>query len=506
MRESTHLPQDSGDARRWQVLAQFMLCTALNSCQWTLFAGIAHSAEHAFRLAAHDVNVLGALFLIVFVVGGPTVGTAALQARGLRAAVRAASVCNLVATACRLVAVVIGLHGRVVYAAFVLAQMIAATGQWFLLNAPSHLSALWFPASERTVATTLAVAGMTLGAGSGLLIPPLFVESSAHHNRLHEDFIALFGFFFTLCVLDYWFARVATPIAPSALAQERVKIQRDDGTESLDEDELRTLAFGLDNEPNRPSSTSLPAICHAAMLGWKKMYRLLHHSSDFRFLVVAFALIMGTVSAMASLSAQLFSVYRVSGAVSGALSLCGLGCGTVLGMVLARQIDEHKNYWRVFSGLAMALWVSSCALFIVLYAVPEGARVDLRILGSSWIVLVAVETALLPIGLEFAAAVTRPVHAAVSCGTLMVSGTALAVLLTFLFEYLLGGRPSRHGVHGFMLMVVIVLTVAVDAAYAVVHRVAASEPTRVQEAKRKMNDSEEKTPLLAKMAGLETAV
>ena len=60
----------------------------------------------------------------------------------------------------------------------VVGQTIMAIGQPFLYNAPSKISAVWFPENERLVATSIGAYANIVGVALGCFVPSIFFSDS----------------------------------------------------------------------------------------------------------------------------------------------------------------------------------------------------------------------------------------------------------------------------------------------------------------------------------------
>jgi MFS family permease len=101
----------------------------------------------------------------------------------------------------------------------IVGQTLIASGQPFLLNGCSKLSANWFPEKERLAATAIAANSFILGVSAGLFIPSLFVDETAPESDLKKQIFRLGLFSAVLSCLITIPVLLTFKSAPKQMAQ-----------------------------------------------------------------------------------------------------------------------------------------------------------------------------------------------------------------------------------------------------------------------------------------------
>jgi hypothetical protein len=159
---------------RWAVLAVFALTEFSHALPGFLFAPIATTFE---RLWGIDNNAINVIPLIVLVV--PIIMTwPAMAYADRRSSIEASFAIGVVVNAlCSWVRFAVPSEGAAGYWTAVVTQVFMSGTGPFLIVLPAKLSALYFPASERVLATGLATIASMFGAGVGMFMSPFFVAN-----------------------------------------------------------------------------------------------------------------------------------------------------------------------------------------------------------------------------------------------------------------------------------------------------------------------------------------
>jgi cyanate permease len=149
---------------RWVVLLAFMSIIAVNQLLWITFAPITSTAAGYYQVSELSVGLLSLIFLIVYIfVSFPA--SWVIDTYGVRVGVGIGAA---------LTGIFGLLRGLVAadYRLVLIAQIIIAIGQPFILNAVTTVAARWFPVEERATATGLGSLAIYLGILVGLALTP----------------------------------------------------------------------------------------------------------------------------------------------------------------------------------------------------------------------------------------------------------------------------------------------------------------------------------------------
>ena len=149
---------------RWVVLLAFMSIIVVNQLLWITFAPITSTAVEYYRVSELSIGLLSLIFMIVYIlVSFPA--SWVIDTYGVRVGVGIG-------------AALTGIFGLVRgfvapdYNLVLIAQIVIAIGQPFLLNAVTTVAARWFPVEERATATGLGSLAIYLGILLGLALTP----------------------------------------------------------------------------------------------------------------------------------------------------------------------------------------------------------------------------------------------------------------------------------------------------------------------------------------------
>lgn len=361
---------------RWVVLAAFMAVNLTIQLLWISYAPISSRATSYYGVSALAVGLLAMSFMIAYI---PLSLPAAylIDRRGLRVAAGFGALLAGVA------GVVRGLAGPR-YGVVLVATVGAAIAQPFLLNAWTTLSNRWFPHSQRATAVSLITLANLVGTGIGMALTPLLVTSMAVGS----------------VQLLYGSCALAAGIVFVTVARDRPPTPPD-----LDGDEPRALM--------------LDGVRHA--LGVRAFAV---------FLGMAFVA-MGVFNGVSTWVEEIVRPRGFSSADAGDLGALLL-LGGVLGAVALSALSDRVQ--RRVPFIALALVVAAPALVGIALA---GTRLGLFVAGF---VLGFFMTSALPVGMQYAAEITRPTPEGTSNGLIQLAGQASVV-----FVYLMALTRTASG-------------------------------------------------------------
>lgn len=164
--------------RRWYILFVFCFLAFLQNIVWNTWSPITESAFVAFKWTKTDIALQSNWGCITFIVSAFAFSWL-MDVKGLRAS------CVLTAFL-----VASGSALRCITTELPAATWLINIGQ--ILNGfagpvsmagPPLLSALWFPASQRATATSIAILSMNLGLSISFIIGPLLVPNATTHSN-----------------------------------------------------------------------------------------------------------------------------------------------------------------------------------------------------------------------------------------------------------------------------------------------------------------------------------
>ena len=429
---------------RWWVLLAFSLNNGANALLWICFSSIVDATAALFQVSSASVNGLSLAFLLLFLPG--TVLTSFLVERyGLRATLIAGSALDCAGAWLRYGGALAAPASRPLgFALLMLGQCLAALAQPSFTNLPARLSADWFPASQRDVATVVASLSNALGVAAGSVVPTLAVASAGD--------LAPFLLWQAVACTVFLAGTLAAvrsdrpPTPPSAAAAARLRAGSAEAPlvpplgEEEEEEEGGAAARKLGGAAAAAAASAAAAPAPASPRGvtlattlagmWASYWGLLRQR-NFQCLMMGFGSGLGIFNALLTLLSQAMAPCGYSndfgGEAGGVLLVAGLAAAAGVGIVLERT-RAYVTTLRVgiaAAGLSSVFFLSS---------LRRGA--DAALLASCG-VMGACLIPLLPISLENAAECTYPVPEEVSSGLLLIVGNYFGLLLVLLLQALI---------------------------------------------------------------------
>eukprot|EP01064_Diplonema_japonicum_P030330 TRINITY_DN5148_c0_g1_i1.p1 TRINITY_DN5148_c0_g1~~TRINITY_DN5148_c0_g1_i1.p1 ORF type:complete len:505 (+),score=70.23 TRINITY_DN5148_c0_g1_i1:40-1554(+) len=164
-------PGDHKEKLRWLMLFLLSYGSAMNQAVCFSFAPFASIA--AVRYGEGVVAESEVIYFLVYIPMS-FIGSYAVDRYGLRTAMIGACLFQTLGTWVRWTAFYFGSGERMV---IFLGQCIASIGMCIFVNSPPRLSTAWFPASERTLSTNIAVNANAAGAAMAYFLGPFVVET-----------------------------------------------------------------------------------------------------------------------------------------------------------------------------------------------------------------------------------------------------------------------------------------------------------------------------------------
>jgi sugar phosphate permease len=174
---------------RWWVLAVFASAVMGNALLWVTFAPISDLAQHYFGVhstfgSTTSINMLANIFLIMYAPAS-LLGMMLIKYYRPRITILTATSLTAIGALLRYIGALsfntIGAGNT--YAIIFIGQAFAAVAQPMLLNSTPALAAIWFPITEREIATTIGSMCSPIGNAIGQIIPIIFVEKTNESGK-----------------------------------------------------------------------------------------------------------------------------------------------------------------------------------------------------------------------------------------------------------------------------------------------------------------------------------
>ena len=343
---------------RWVVLAVVMLVNLTIQMLWISFAPITSTSAAYYGVSDVAIGALAMSFMIVFI---PLSLPAAwlIDTRGFRLAVGLGVVLAAVFGIAR------GLAGAN-YTLVLIFTIGIAVGQPFLLDAWTKVGANWFAARQRATAVSLITLASMLGIAVGMALTPVLAESMSIAN----------------VQLLYGLLAAAAAVAFLVLARER------------------------------PASPPCPPGMDERALMLDGLKHALTVKPFLVLLVLAF-FVMSTFNGVTTWVEQIIEPRGFSTTEAGTMGALMLVAGVIGAVVLSALSDRQGKRVRfIVIGLLAAipglLGVTFATSAIVLYL--SAAELGFFVV------------AILPLGMQYAAEVTRPTPEGTSNGLIQLCG------------------------------------------------------------------------------------
>lgn len=349
---------------RWVVLLAFMGIVAVNQLLWITFAPITSNAVEYYQVSELSIGLLSLIFMIVYIlVSFPA--SWVIDTYGIRVGVGVGAaltgifglVRGLVASDYRLVLV---------------AQIVIAIGQPFILNAVTTVAARWFPMEDRATATGLGSLAIYLGILVGLALTPyLALQTGIPGLLLGYGIVSLVAM-----LIFFLFVRERPPSPPYPEDQE-----------------ARSLSI----------------------TGLSKMIR----QRDFVLLLIIFFVGLGAFNAITTwieevLNPRGFSITQ-AGNAGGAMIF-----GGILGALVIPLLSDH--YRRRVPFLILAVLGATVGLIGVTFA----GMYSLLLISSFLFGFFLLSAG--PIGFQYGAEITYPAPEGTSNGLLLLMGQISGII------------------------------------------------------------------------------
>jgi len=363
-------------AYRWVVLGVFSFLNLTIQVMWIAYAPITHDAATYYGTSELAIGMLAMSFMIAFVPLSMPASWA-IDALGFRRAVSIGAALMLVCGPLR------GLAGKS-YAMTLAATIGLSVAQPFLLNAWTKVPARWFVVSERATAVGVVTLASLIGTALGMVLTPMLVE---HHTIAWVQ--TVYGAAGAAsAILFFVFARERPPTPPGAAGEDVRALMRD-------------------------------GLKHA--LGIRAFWT---------YLAVAFVG-MGIFNGVSTWIEAIVHPRGFSPTQAGTIGAVMLGGGLLGAIVIPPLSDKQRKRQRY-------LLIGN--VFALPGIVGLAFAHDFFVLVASAFTLGFFLISTLPVGLQYAAEITRPTPEGTSAGLIQLFGQGAVV-----FVYVMGALRTADG-------------------------------------------------------------
>jgi MFS family permease len=361
---------------RWVVLGAFGFLNLTIQILWIAYAPITNDAAKYYGVSELAIGMLAMSFMIAFIPLSLPASWA-IDALGFRRAVNVGAALMLVCGPLR------GLAGNS-YPLALAATIGLAVAQPFLLNAWTKVPAQWFALSERATAVGVVTLCSLVGTAVGMVLTPVLTATHtiAWVQSVYGALAAISSFVF------FAFARERPP-TPACAPGEEVRALMRDGLKHA----LRVKAFWI-------------------------------------YLAVAF-IGMGIFNGV---STWIEAIVHPRGFTSEQAGILGAAMlvGGLFGAIVIPQLSDKQRKRQRYLLLGNALAIPGIA---GLAFARSFVVVALSSFGLGFFLI-----STLPVGMQYAAEITRPTPEGTSAGMIQLFGQGAVV-----FVYLMGAMRTRSG-------------------------------------------------------------
>ena len=386
--------------RRWVMLAILTLLTAENLTQWLFYSAISNITEYHFGVSSFPAQCLSLNNLaIIMIFGLPA--TFIINRTTLKSGCLISGLLSLIALWIKFFGA-----GKDGFALSLCGQIFASFGTCFVLPLPAQLASIWFGIYERSLATSIAASGLSVGMGSAYLFAVQFVPDVQDHTKIEDG------------------------IRKSILVQAM-----------LCSTTIIAAVILFDNVPPSPPSPSQAAVSTDEQVRPPYLHSLREALSNTSFVLtgLTFGAVSGVLYAFFSLLSDIIlDNYGVDEDVVGWIGFIGSIIG-IAGMLGAGcWLDRTKTYKKSFMGCSGLIFFTCLGFTLaVKYNAPISVLyVLVGLFGFS-------TAALTTMGFLLGAELTYPVPEIVSSGALLTSGQAFGVLVLGITSYTVAAVSSE---------------------------------------------------------------
>jgi MFS family permease len=373
---------------RWVVLSALMLITMMAQIQWLTHAPIARAADvyyagHFNPSSFFNVDFLASsymFFYILFCIPASYF----IDTYGIVKGVGLGAILTLTGAG-------IKAFSGTSFTMVMTGQIILAVAQPFVINAPTALTAKWFPVKERALATGLATLAQYIGILIAMIVTPMLIVSKASDPNYGSGVDSMLKFYgiitLVFCVLGMILLREkpATPVSSEP---------------------VQNLKF-ID--------------------GIKHIFRL----RDMWMMVILFTIGLGIFNAISSMVdsiAEYLGVVDSNGMIGGLMLI-----GGIIGAVIIPLLSDYFRKRKLFLIICISGMVPGVAGIALAPALTGGhginpdAAYTIALVSSFMLGFFVMSAG--PIGFQYAAEVSAPAPESTSQGLLLLVGQISGIIM-----------------------------------------------------------------------------
>ncbi|XP_023014600.1 uncharacterized MFS-type transporter C09D4.1 isoform X4 [Leptinotarsa decemlineata] len=279
-------------------------------------------------------------------------------------------------------------------------QTILAVSQVLIACLPPKLAALWFDASEVSIACSLGVFGSQLGVALGYIIPPLIVNN---HNSIEDIEAGLHN----MCWL------LTLSMASITIA----------------------VVLYFPNRPPLPPSVAQAELWQSEEKFSSKTFfsslKVIFVNRSFIILMVGYGVNIGVYSGVSTILNQfVLNYFEDAHEDVGMIGFVMVATGLVGAILFGILLDKTHKYMTI----TMVIYISSVLSMVAFTYALECRSKLMTYLSCSLVGLFT--TAYMPVGFEFAMELTFPSEESTTTGLLMAMTQIFGVICTLMLGFL----------------------------------------------------------------------
>lgn len=399
---------------RWVVLSALMMITLMVQVQWLTHAPIARAADvfYAGRFnptSFFNIDFLASSFMFFYILFCIP-ASYFIDTHGIVKGVGLGAILTIIGAGFK------AFSGNS-FSLVLTGQVFLAIGQPFVINAPTALTAKWFPVKERAIATGLATLAQYIGILIAMIVTPMLIVSKASAQNYGSGIDSMLKI--------YGIITIAVTVLGMILLREKP-------THPISSEPVENLNF-LD--------------------GVKRIFKL----RDMWLMVILFTIGLGIFNAISSMVdsiAEYLGVNDSNGMIGGMMLI-----GGIIGAIIIPLLSDHfrkRKLFLVICIIGMVPGVAGIALAPALtggHGVNPDAAYTIALISSFLLGFFVMSAG--PIGFQYAAEVSSPAPESTSQGLLLLVGQISGIIMVT-------GMSMRHKefLSGFLISFIILAVVA----------------------------------------------
>ncbi|KAK0131987.1 Feline leukemia virus subgroup C receptor-related protein 1 [Merluccius polli] len=365
------------------------LYSLVNAFQWIQYSIVADVFSGYYGVTGGQVDWLSIVYMAAYV---PLIfpATWLLDRKGLRLTALLGAGLNCLGAWVKCASV-----GRHLFGVTVLAQVVCAVAQVFILGLPSRVASVWFGPKEVSTACATAVLGNQLGTAIGFLLPPVLVPNTPDDPDLmgHNIKVMFYGiavissvlFVFTVIIIK------DRPELPPSHAQAVL--------------------------PDRPPED----------YSYRQSMVNLFQNKAFVLLLISYGIMTGSFYSVSTLLNQMImACYEQQGVNAGRIGLTLVVAGMVGSIICGLWLDYTKTYKMT----TLIVYILSFLGMVIFTFTLDLNNIYLVFFTAG--VLGFFMTGYLPLGFEFGVEITYPESEGTSSGLLNAFAQIFGIIFTLI--------------------------------------------------------------------------